>query len=785
LTLQEGVKLNRGTCDFQLQSRPEQNRRRLITTLDVSEIDAETPTQAIRWDHPFHANATVGQDEGTWKIDDLKIDSKSVSLTGSGTWESAELDADIDLAAFAREWSQIFDLRDLQLAGALQAHAESRMTQSRQINLNGYVTGKNLVIGWGSERPWELANLKGESEGSGTISEAGEFELTEFQGTVHTEKELLTLTRLNPAEPANADLQHWQISGSGDLTGLAGQWLGRSSNLSLLGQYRIETEWLHDADRERFQKLDLAFRNFELISGDLSIAEPQLKITGDVSVETATNRIASRELVVNCPTVAARLNELDLSTDRGVEVSGKLAARGRVERLWYYVDTDLAAANPTGFLNLQLVAVSEPSGNTGLNWKVTTERLRWPAAAPDNPVRPVSDSGSAAESVKAAIAPVWTGSGGYLRQSDRLVIEQSELTSDALNFHLQGGVAALTSAPVATIEGVCRYDWEQLTRQYPGLIGPDLKLYGSHQSPVKLTFPMSGDSSSRNQMAGSVSLMWDRGEWYALPIGGGTLAVDLSPERIKVRPVKVTIAEGTAKFGPAIERSTKGAVLLQTPERLLDRVQLTDEICHEWLKYISPLSADAARVRGSFTVDNTKVLQVPLDRWQQMSAEGLVQIHSAEMRPGPLAMQFITLSKQIEALRRGTPFDPQAVDPEKPLMTITRQAVPCKVENGRVYHKDLTIVLRDLSVTSSGSVGFDDSLDLVAQVEVPEKWKIRGKPVREIWGASIQIPIRGTITRPQMDPRVIQSLMDRLVRGTVTNFLEEELNKQLQKLFQK
>lgn len=784
LTLQQGVKLNRGTGDFQIESRPKNKQRRLTAALDVSEIDAETPTQPLRWDHPFHANATLVQENSFWKVEDLKIDSNSVTLTGKGTWQSAELDADIDLAAFQQEWNQIFDLGELQLSGTLKAHAESKLQTSRQIELNGNLTGRDLIIGWGNSQPWELASLKGDLEGAGQLSEAGQLELSSFKGTLHTEKELLTLTRINPEADHSPDRQHWQLSGSGDLSGLAGQLLSRTSTVRTIGQYRVETEWLRDANTEQFQKLNLDLSNFECQLDSVRIAEPELKITGDLTVQKATSQITSSELVVNCPTVAARVRELVLSTDNGLRVNGKIAARGRVERLWQYANPESTSQAPTGILNLQLSATAEKNDSTGLNWKLTTDELRWPAATNGNPVRPVSTSGSTPTNVNRTIQPEWTGSGRYLPQSDQLVTEQSQLTSDAVNFSLQGGVSSLTSSPVATIEGVCQYDWEQLTLKYPGLLGEELKLYGSHQSPVKLTIPLTSDSSDRERMAGSVSLMWDRGEWNALPIGPGTLSVDLTPQRMTVRPLEVAVAGGTARFGPMIERSSQGSLLLQQPERLIDRVQLTDEICQQWLKYVSPLTADAARVRGSFTVDNTQLIQVPLDRWQQMTAEGLVQIHSAEMRPGPLAMQFITLSKQIEALRRGTPFDPQAADANEPVMTITRQTVPCKVEKGRVYHRDLTIELRDLTITSSGSVGFDDSLDLVAQIQIPEKWKVRGKPVREIWGASIKIPIRGSFSRPQMDLRVIQSLMDQLVRGTVTNFLEEELNKQLNKLFQ-
>ena len=47
---------------------------------------------------------------------------------------------------------------------------------------------------------------------------------------------------------------------------------------------------------------------------------------------------------------------------------------------------------------------------------------------------------------------------------------------------------------------------------------------------------------------------------------------------------------------------------------------------------------------------------------------------------------------------------------------------------------------------------------------------------------TLRIPIQGTFDRPQIDQRVFQDLAAKMATGTVTNTIEKELGKQLDKL---
>lgn len=773
IALQQEVELQQGTSSFRLESRPEAEAPRLTAHLDISDLVAETPERTITWSAPLTANAVLLRPDQQWTLEQLNIESKAVQLTGRGSWTSAEITADVNLAEFLEEWSRIFDFGDLQLAGQLTGKATCETASAGPITLSGNLDCESLVFGWDGEKPWTFQTLSATFTGEGQLDDQRQLLLTAFATTITTDRDELTLTRLTP----DGDADVWKIAGKGNLSGLLGQLLATKLEGRLSGDYTLASNFRRDQTTDRLQSLNLDVTTFRYDASHLSLREPKLKLIGTLTYDRGKSAIQSDEIILNCATLAARINALNLPLSNPALTAMKLAARGRVERLWKLVDPQPSFQIPSGMMNLQLSATGINQG-TNLVWNATADELKWPEPNQQPSTRRAADSSASNNdfSVK------WAGNGFYAPVDDVMTIAESQLTANGLESQLAGEINELSTSPFLSLSGDIKYQWSILRQYYPELTGPELELHGTHNTPVRLNLPLSSQGSKR-PMSGSVAVSWNRGEWNGLPIGPARLNVNLTDDKLAIKPAEVTVSSGTVRFGPSISRSPQGAVFTQPAERLLEQVQLTDEICHQWLKYVSPLSADAARVSGTFSVDNSKPLCIPLDRPELTTSEGLVMIHAAKMTPGPLAMQFITLGKQIDALRRGTPFDAGTVDPQKPLMSITRQTVPYKVENGRVHHKDLTMNIGGLNVTSAGSVGFDDTLDIVAVIEVPEKWTIRGKPVRAIWGASIQIPIRGSLARPQMDARVINSLLDKLVRGTVTNFLEQELNKQLNNLF--
>jgi len=774
LALQEGVELQRGTSAFRVESLPNETTPRLTASFDVQDIVAKTPARQIEWAKPFTASAIIQRSQNQWDIEKLDINSKAVSLTGSGNWNSANITADINLAEFLEEWSRIFDFGDLQLAGQVRGKATCQTSEDGPISLEATLTGTELVIGGTRDNLWRFQQLQADINGMGNLDKNKQLQLTELSTTITTERDRITFTQQSSKEQNSSS--NWSIQGEGDLSGLVGQLLASSMPGRMSGRYKLETVLSRQPKEDRFQPFDLMLTEFLYKSNEFKLQEPQLQLTGAFALDRQENVLTSKELILNCPTLAARVNDLNLPLSNISSTDAKLAARGRIERLWEYVEPNASRPAPTGMLNLQLSATRQPQG-TNLVWKLTAADLKWSQPVAGVPARPVSTNSST------NIAPVWRGKASYLTTTDRVSITESQLSAEGLDCQLSGTIANVSSAPFASLDGKCRYDWQSLRKLYPDLTGPDLILYGQHETPISLKIPLSSSPQDQRAISGNVAVAWERGDWNGLPIGPATISVALTSDQMSITPVEVTVSTGTVRFGPVINRTDQGAVLVQDAERLLNQVQLTDEICHQWLKYVSPMTADSARVSGTFSLDNSAAMVIPLDRPEQANAQGIVMIHSAKMNPGPLAMQFITLGQQIDALRRGTPFDGGARDPNRPMLTITRQAVPYKVAQGRVYHKDLTMQVSNLNVTSSGSVGFDDSLDLVANIEVPDTWTVQGKRVRDIWGPAIQIPIRGSLAKPQMDGRVIKSLLDKLVRGTVTNFLEQELNKQLNNLF--
>ncbi len=66
-----------------------------------------------------------------------------------------------------------------------------------------------------------------------------------------------------------------------------------------------------------------------------------------------------------------------------------------------------------------------------------------------------------------------------------------------------------------------------------------------------------------------------------------------------------------------------------------------------------------------------------------------------------------------------------------------------------------------------------------------DEWVRREKALASLQGQTLQIPIRGTLKRPQVDPRVFEDLTKRMATGSITKGIEDELSNQLDKLFRR
>jgi hypothetical protein len=112
--------------------------------------------------------------------------------------------------------------------------------------------------------------------------------------------------------------------------------------------------------------------------------------------------------------------------------------------------------------------------------------------------------------------------------------------------------------------------------------------------------------------------------------------------------------------------------------------------------------------------------------------------------------------------------------------------VPVKVENGRVHHENFAITVNNYTIRTSGSVGFDGSLAMIAEVPIPGTLPLlKNNPVlkKAIEGKIVKVPVAGTVAKPQLDPNFFATAVSGLARDAMKGVGKELLNKELEKLF--
>ena len=111
-----------------------------------------------------------------------------------------------------------------------------------------------------------------------------------------------------------------------------------------------------------------------------------------------------------------------------------------------------------------------------------------------------------------------------------------------------------------------------------------------------------------------------------------------------------------------------------------------------------------------------------------------------------------------------------------------QQQTQFQVRDRRVHHDRLTLQIDNAVIHTRGSVGFDQSLALVAQIPLQDAWLARDRRLAALQGMVVEIPVGGTLSRPQLDTRALEQLPAQVLRHTAAQLLEDGINRGLQQL---
>ncbi|HWL09316.1 MAG TPA: hypothetical protein VNQ76_12990, partial [Planctomicrobium sp.] len=117
---------------------------------------------------------------------------------------------------------------------------------------------------------------------------------------------------------------------------------------------------------------------------------------------------------------------------------------------------------------------------------------------------------------------------------------------------------------------------------------------------------------------------------------------------------------------------------------------------------------------------------------------------------------------------------------EQILMEIPEEATNFALQNGRVYHDQFGVMIRNMRVVTTGSVGLDQTLDLKVVMPIPDRWLEGVGPVLQaLRGEAIELLVQGTLKEPRLDGRPVADFGKRIGAKAASGLIERILERRL------
>ncbi len=789
------VELRRADLAFTSFNRMEGATRRWLLDAEAKNLEARQAGRPLQWDRPARVSAAWVQDGGQPRLESLKCETSSLEITGGSDLQTGKLQATGDLGALLADIRQIFPLEGYELAGKFQgefgwsARAIDQIgTDSWPLEIAGALRVQDLVVRLPGYERFVEPQAEITVRGSGVASRQRIDQLQQASLQFAAGADRLSAQLTSPIQRPDASAQ-WPLQV--ELSGGATTWLGRlrpllpAGELQTSGQVWLQTPAVVSTSSLQCAPFKLELKDWTLDGWGLHLQEPQVSGTGDLTWEVAQGRVASRELTVTSSSLAARAVDSSLSApSTGWQVASSVSYRADLNRVhrWFFTQFDETGPQWFGEAEGTVRLVPDAAairGELDLQLKNLTA-AKYAAVQPGR-------TGNAANP--------WTilwqeplarmqGSLALDPSFNSVQIERVVVQSQLVGLEARGTVSDLSQRPLADITGVCLPNWNAAVGLLQAYAGKQIELAGSPQPQAfAVRGPLLADGTAwvSPELTAEASLAWEGGRLYGLPLGRGQLVSKLEQSVLQVEPVQIPLSQGTVNLSPRIELRGEPTLVIVNGT-ILESIALTPEVCRDWMKYIAPVLAEATQAQGTFSLA-TEGVQLPLLSPERGTARGKLVIDSASVLPGPLGQQLVGLANSVKQMTEGQPltalFQPPtaaATSSSNALLNVPRQEIGWELRDGQVFHEGLTINVRGIPIKTSGGVGLDSKLNLLAEVPIQEDWIKKHPFLASLRGSSLRLPIVGTRSQPRIDPQAWGQFLRQWAGGAASAELNNQLN---------
>ncbi len=757
IQLREGTEVTSGVLRVKASSRAIENGWAWDADLQTSRIEAVHQGRRIAWEKPIQIDfAAEDAGEGI-VVKKLLADSEFLQIQGEGNLDYLSFSATYELDQLATELSQFVDLRSWKLAGEGWTYATWQRREDNTFLADADIQVRGLSLAAAGGQSLQEENLICNVDLAGRLNGTKVEQIDKLLVHVDAQADRGDANLASPVSMKSA-VKSWPFDVK--LSGSIERWLARAAlvtdqaaGFNAQGDAQLACRVDYGSDMIDVPKFELNANNLQMESFGMLINEPVLELTGSGSLSGEPLRWELREMVMRTSSLEAKAHDVvgRYSSAGTPEITGDVefaADLARLRTAW----RDATATSPWQ-LGGQLQGQARIAERDGVLTADLNANVRQLAAQYGQ--GPVVNEPNLRVVAK----------GQFDRRTEAITLERGTIEAESLRAEVSGTLRDVMRQRELDLRGKVDYDLEKLQGLLAPFLGESLALTGRSSREFKLSGPLGDpDGLQFEKLNGEGSLAWQSLASYGFEAGPGLLAAKLSAGKVAIAPLDFEVNEGRFKLTPTLLLTPSPGELRLPRERVLDQVRVTPEMCAQALAYIAPVLAGVAEADGKFSValDGGRL---PLDDFRRGDVSGTLTVHDVRVSAGPLVSALaIVLSRATEA-------------------RLTEEAeVPFRMVQGRVYHKDLELNFPEMTIRTHGSVGFDRSLSILAEMPVPKKWIGTNTLGTALEGQTIRVPIGGTLDLPVIDRRELDKLAAQFIQDAAGKVLQQELGKQLDRL---
>ncbi len=791
--MRQDTKLISGTAQFIVtQQNTAAGTPLSSASFELAGLKAIASGQQLTWNDPLKLQVQAGMGSDQKIQFGALCEAEFCNLRGQGTPEAGAFNGNVDLALLQQRLSEFVELPIRNMTGQADVKLKWNQTQPGVVVAQGELNTTPLMIaskvgGHLSEPAWKgLFSATARLENNTPVQlDTAQLDLTSEQERLTVDLRepirLVAATAGNPVPPGAFSVQLVGDLGKWQKRGMAFQAL--PADLVLGGNVNLGVEGRLDMQHAEILQATWRMQPFELSSSQVQISESQM--AGNFKGRVDSSSISS--LVVE------KLEVLATSFSLGATDAASPDGRGRVGRAGFRADLSRLMKNiqsgakpgavlpPGSAVQTQMAASGTVEGT--LNWQVNPATASFSLDSTGKNIALESR-----DLTGRLVSKIWDESlvkaglgGAWDTATSSLTLDNCRMEAPWINYAGTMTYKTIDAEQVIAIKGQAIYDAARVAERIQPWTGGQLQMAGQKTIPIEVVWKGKADSvgSSLAGLQAATRLGWDQARLVGINIGAADVPVSVTNGQLATA-AEIPVSGGVVRWDVASDLTAQDMIIYQKPMIVLENVAITPEMCQTWLKYVTPLLADATSVEGRLSLKLDQASLNPTNTRNQ-TVVGQLLIHSAEVGPGPLSNQIITLVQQINAIRKQD-FT-QSVSAQKVWVQMPEQKIDFEMINGQVIHRNLNIRAGDVTISTSGTVDIDGRMELLASMPIPDDWVEKSQWLAGMRGQSLQFPVRGTLTGPQMDLQLLKQFGRQQVQQAASGLIQQQLSKGLGKLF--